>query len=516
MVSENVYINNWSKLPQLFKENIAAGGFEKFNSYRPLQMLTYMLDYSFWKLDVRGYHLTNIILHVLVSLCVFWLVSMLYQKVMLAFLAGLFFALHPMHTEAVAYISGRADSLGALFVLLSLVFYVKYIQLNKISAYFFSLLFFVFALFSRENSLILPFLLLLYYYTFGKKIKIPAFLGVVGVTLTYVLFRIICLKSLMSDIIYSGTLLQRIPGVFIAVFNYIKLLFLPFGLHMEYGQRVFKFTHPDALPGLCIAVVIASYLFLFRRKRGLVFFSLLWFVVTLAPSLNLYPLNAFMAEHWLYLPSIGFFLILSGGIISLYDDAKTKNYAIAFACILILFYSYLTVKQNTYWKDPAALYKRTLRFSPDSVRTYHLLADIYTRTGREEEALELLRKALQLNPTHHYGYNNIGNIYAALKKYPEAIDSYGRAIKIAPNYAGSYNNLGNVHSDTGEWDKAIWAYKKAIELNPNLVAAYNNLANIYNKTGNKEMAAALYRKAIELNPNIPEIHKNLQALHEKN
>ena len=114
------------------------------------------------------------------------------------------------------------------FITYFLIFYVKYLGLNRLNLYFLSLLSFAFALLSRENSLVLPFLLLLYHYAFGKRIKIAAFFGMVGVTSAYILFRVICLKSLMSDFVYSGTLLQRIPGVFIAVFNYLRLLFFPF------------------------------------------------------------------------------------------------------------------------------------------------------------------------------------------------------------------------------------------------------------------------------------------------
>ena len=515
LVEGNVFINNWSKLPDLFTSNIAAGGGEKFNSYRPLQMITYMLDYSFWGLDPVGYHITNTLLHILTALCIFWLIVILYKNTLLAFFTSLLFLVHPIQTEAIVYISGRADPLGALFILLSIIFYIKYLQFRSIGKYLIVLLCSVLALLSRETSLIIPLLIGLYHFTFKKKIRAREFLPIVGITFAYILFRLIVLSSLISPIIYSGTFVQRIPGFFVALADYLRLLLFPFGLHMEYGQKFFSIFDLQAMIGIALFTGASIYIFRRRRSGGIIFFSLGWFFITLFPSSNIFPLNAYMAEHWLYLPSIGFFLILAKAFTHFYAKKRSRSAAMFLAAILVLFYSYLTIKQNKHWKDPKEFYKRTLTYAPHSARTHLSLAEVYQNSGKTAQAIAELKKAIELRPDHAYGYNNIGNLYESIGNIDMAVSAYEKAIEIDPGYAGAYNNLGRVYYNTGNRNKAIAFYQKAIEINPNLMQTYNNLGAVYYANGNKEEAAKFFEQAINLNPNVPSVHKNLARVYQE-
>ena len=125
LVKDNVRIKSWFNLPRLFTEQIAAGGGRKWHAYRPLQMITYMTDYSLWRLNPRGYHFTNILLHLAAALSIFWLVNLLFGDRLTSLFTTLLFVAHPVHTGAVSYISGRADSLAAAAMVLCLVFYLK-------------------------------------------------------------------------------------------------------------------------------------------------------------------------------------------------------------------------------------------------------------------------------------------------------------------------------------------------------------------------------------------------------
>jgi len=123
LIEKNITITNWSNLPRIFTEDIVSGAGRRSQSYRPFQMLTYMIDFSLWKSDVRGYHLTNVLLHILVALGIYGLIITIFKDNLLSLLTGIFFVVHPIHTEAVTYVSGRADSLaffvyGALLYLL--------------------------------------------------------------------------------------------------------------------------------------------------------------------------------------------------------------------------------------------------------------------------------------------------------------------------------------------------------------------------------------------------------------
>ena len=329
LVKDNVYIRNWSHINKIFTRSTAAGaGGKESISYRPLQVFTFLIDHSLWGLDVKGYHLTNIILHILVALSIFWLVNILYGDRLLCLLTSILFLVHPIHTEAIAYISGRADPLGLLFMLLCFILYIKNYSLENTGLYILILLSYALALLSRESSLILPGLLLLYHYIFRKKIKVKGVLSIASISLIYIVLRLTVLSFKLPHLYASTTILDRIPGLFVALADYTRLLFLPFNLHMEYGNRLFHLADPKAITGLLVFFLLLIYAFKRRHTDKLVSFSIFWFFVALLPSANLYPINAYMAEHWLYAPSIGFFLLLANGLSYMQRAKHLKIFAL--------------------------------------------------------------------------------------------------------------------------------------------------------------------------------------------
>ena len=260
LVKDNAYIRNWSHVGEIFSENIASGSGKTYNSYRPLQMITYIIDYSLWGLDARGYHLTNTLLHILAAFSIYWLILLLFKDQFVSCLTALFFVIHPIHTEAVTYISGRADPLSLLFMLLCFIFYIKRISILAILCY-------AAALLSRENSLILPLLLLLYHYSFREKIKMREYLPVAGLTILYMILRVTALSHLLPHASAGTTLIERLPGSFAAVTNYLRLLVMPFGLHMEYGNPRFSFAHPNVIFGIMLLSVLLIYAFKRRNWK---------------------------------------------------------------------------------------------------------------------------------------------------------------------------------------------------------------------------------------------------------
>lgn len=479
LIEDNSYIRDWSNIAKIFTKDIAAGSGIEFTSYRPLQTLTYIIDYSLWRLDVRGYHFTNILLHILAALSIYWLINILYNDRFLSLFTSLLFVTHPIHVGAVAYISGRADPLAAVFILLCIIFYIKSLHAKNITLYILMLLCYIFALLARENSLILPALLLLYHYAFKVEVKTKRFLPILGITLVYILLRLTVLKTPLPHVLRPTTLLQRIPGVFVAITSYIRLLFLPFGLHMEYGNKLFDFSHPLVIPGIIIVVFLSTYAFRKRKVNKVAFFSILWFFIALLPVSNLYPIDAYMAEHWLYLPSIGFFLILAKALCYLYRTKKFRIFAGVFIICLLIFYSYLTIRQNNYWNKPMIFYERALRYAQDSWRMHNNLGNVYKESGHPEAAIAEYNKALEIKPDYAQAYYNLGNLYNDIKKYEEAIASYKKATEIKQNFGRAYNNLAVSYNAVGRYKEAIDSCKEAIEINPGDAYAHINLAIAY-------------------------------------
>ncbi len=526
LIERNTYIRDASYIPKIFSEDLGAGAGKEYNFYRPVQLITYMADYSLWKLDVRGYHLTNILLHICVALSLYYLINAIFKDNLLALLTGSFFVVHPIHTEVVTYLSGRADSLALLFMLLCALCYIKSSSSNGIGVYILISLSCALALLSRENSLILPVLLLVYHYSFKKKIEIKKFLIIPSLAVIYILLRLTVLKALLTADAadHMTSLLPRLPGVFVALSSYIKLLFLPFPLHMEYGTKMFAPGDPRVILG--IVILIALLFFSFKRKENATYISFcaLWFLVAFLPVSNLFPINAYMAEHWMYLPSIGFFLIvaktISVGATGRPPAGKAgppllKTLTIIFAICLLAFYSYLTIRQNNFWKEPISFYERTLRYAPDSSGVNFNLGIAYTQINQEEKAIASYKRAIESKTDYAEAHNNLGIVYATSKRYDEAAASFKKAIEIKKDFADAYNNLGNIYRDAGKNEEAIALYQKAIAAKPNHEEAYNNLGVLYADIDKTEEAIALYKKAIGLNAHYAAPHNNLGHLYLK-
>ena len=488
LIKENIYIKNPADMPKLLTKNIGMGAGLKSASYRPLQMLTYAANYRLHGLDARGYHFTNILFHILAALALYFFLGAIFNNRNLSLIAALLFVSHPIHTEAVSYISGRADPMALFFMLL---------------AFTGPIFFYVLALLSRESALILPVLILLYHYAFGKKIERRSFLPVIIISAMYIALRVFVIRTNLPGDTCDTTVFQRMPGFFVAITEYFRLLLWPFGLHMEYGDRIFSMAEPKALLGICITVFLLGYAFFKRRKNKILFFSVLWFFITILPSSNLYPINAYMAEHWLYLPSIGFFLIVANGM------TKWRGGLNLLSILLLVFYSSLTIMQNNYWKEPIAFYNKTLEYAPDSFRVHNDLGIEYYELGEKEKAARSYERAIELDPKPARAHNNLGVVYKNLGRLDEALAAFEKAVALDPGLAEAYNNLGVAYDEKGKKDKAVAAYKKAIELDPNPAEAYSNLGNIYASRKQYQEAIVYYEKALIANPHYGNTYNNL-------
>ncbi len=502
LVENNASIRTWSDIPQVFTQDIGDGaGGRKYSFYRPVQMLSYKLDHSFWKLNPLGYHLTNIILHILVALCLYGMVRTLFGDAFLAGLVGILYVVHPVHTEAVTYIAGRADSLSLLFMLTCFHFYIRSLSSRKLGDHILVVLCYALALLSKEHSLILPALLALYHFSFKKKVDSKVFLSVVGLAVFYIVLRMTALKSLTPGEVYNTTLADRLPGFFVAFFSYIKLLLFPFDLHMEYGRTLFTWSDPKAALGLALFIGIMVFLFTRKRKNALVFFAIGWYLLALFPVSNLYAINAYMAEHWLYLPSVGFFLLVAKGISVLHDQKDMKPVALLLMAGLTIFYGTLTFRQNEYWREPLGFFKRTLIYAPESPAIHYNLGNIYVDKKQLNEAVSAYKQAIKLKPRYDEAYNNLGNVYSDIGRVNEAIGFYQEAIEITPDFIDAHYNLGNAYDQLGQREEAVRVYKQAIKIDPGYVQAHNNLGVAYAALNQIDEAIASYKKAIELDPN---------------
>ncbi len=511
LVAKNAYIRDFSHLGNIFTENILGGVKRMSAFYRPLQILTYAIDFSVWQLNPFGYHLTNVLLHIAAALAVYLFLLALAAPQRVALWAGLFFVVHPVHTEAVSYVSGRADPLVAVFIFLCLTLYIRYGSRPRPGLCAAMAVFAAAALLSKEIALLLPLMVLLYHYTSKTGIRPAGLWSLLAVAAGYLILRQAFSSHLAGEMDVTVPLLQRMPGVFVAYTQYLRLLLWPAGLHMEYGQPQLSLADPRALLGVALLAGSVVLFFKARRKDPLLSFAAGWFLLTLAPVANIFPVNAYMAEHWLYLPSVGVFL----GAALLLDRWAHKS-AGARRCVTVLvgtavaFFAFLTVRQNHVWTQPALLYESILPHAPESPRLLNNLANIYAGDPeRREEALALYRRAIASDPKMAFSYFNLANLYKRQGREGVAIDNYRKAMELNPLYVEAYSNLGVLYFKQGRFEDAAAVLEEGARLNLVFADIHHNLGNTYQKLGRHDEAMAAFTRAVGLNPNFAPSHVNL-------
>jgi hypothetical protein len=480
LIAENAYVKNFSGIKMALSRDIGSGSGSRFGYYRPLQLISYMFEYAFFGSDPRIYHITNILLHLLVALGVFWLATVIYGNRLFAFLSAMLFVAHPLQTETVAYISDRADLLCALFFVIGFIFYLKYIKSKSSPFYLVATAGYTLALFSKENALGFIPILLIYHYVFREKLNIMRLLPIAAITATYLVLRSLILNPVSPDTAVLSSIFTRLPGFFVAVTNYLRLLFLPYGLHFDYGNKIFYFLDFRAISGAILYFLFIIYAIMNKGKDAVVSFGILWFIIMLMPNSGIYPVTAFyMAEHYLYLPFIGFSFVLSKYLVRVYNPKASK---ITFAFIvsaLIILYGYLTVRQNNYWIKPMDFYRRTLYFTPDSAEIYYNLASEYDRINNKGVAIALYKKSIDLDPGFDKAYNSLGVIYSKLNRKDEALILFKKALDLNPQSANICNNLGILYYELGKKDESFVFFKKAFQINPDYPVVLYNLAVAY-------------------------------------
>jgi len=482
LIVGNEYIKSFKNIFKIFTVDIYHW-ITNSNFYRPLFYLYLMFVYHLWQLEPFGYHLTNLILHLLNAFLVFYLVNNLTSKINIAFLTTIFYLVHPVHTEAVTYISGRADLLAGFFVLGSVLFFVKSHQAQgrlKNVLYFATGIFFISGLLSKEIALVLPLILISYDYCFGylfknKKIHLIFLsLALIYITSRHTFFPFSS-AGMLSDSLFVR--LINLPKVIVF---YLSLLIFPLSLRIE---RYFPLSRSfDLSIILCALLLIAILGWVFKnRHQRILLFSCLWFFINLLPLANIIlPLNAEVAEHWVYLASIGFFIILVWYIDKILSKdffvaGKKLSYQFKMVILVAILVSLglLTIARNFEWSDPVVLFEATLKSSqgninPRDIRVHFNLGNAYLKKGFVDKAITEFNEALKGLPfprckRAHYQLA-IAYLYKSL--YKEAEEQLLKAIEADPDYVSAYYLLGYLYKKTGKIDKAKEAWDKMREIKP--------------------------------------------------
>ena len=547
-------------------------------SNRPIIFYTLHLNHSLGGFNVFGFHVVNLTVHIITCLLIFLFAKEILSinrflktsdqskiKLNIPLISALLFAVHPINTQAITYITGRTTSIAVCFYMASFLFFIKGVRQNlpwKILFYALSIVFLIMGYGSKMIILTVPVMFIIYYLFFTplksiffkrffESIFIRIIIQTIVITSPFILIFISSHLNILSFFRMDFGFLQKLFDPIqiklmhidsmakdnlsmtiylltefkVIVFYYIKMIFFPFNQNIDPD---FPVAHGITDSGVALSLgVILLCLFAgiyFYKNNRIIAFGIFWFFITLLPTSSILPLRDMITEHRLYLPLAGFILTIPlclNQFIIRYKKSSFKQlaYFILPVFLLIIVFSVLTVKRNFVWKNEKSLWSDAAEKSPRLPRPLNNLAEAYDKEGlaydnkkNYKKAIEFLKKAIAISPTGYKYYNNLGKIYGRLGEFELATKNLKLALKYNPDYPFAHYNFGKVYELRGMLDNAIEEYSTAFKQTKDVYGkkyffeACFNLANVYDKKGEYKKALDTYLNCRKLKPSFPKIY----------
>ncbi|MEY2481410.1 MAG: protein O-mannosyl-transferase [Verrucomicrobiota bacterium] len=491
------------------------------SQYFPLVYTTFRFERSLWGLDPTGYHLVNIAFHVANALLVWRLLEKL--KIPGAWLAAAIFAFHPVQVESVAWITERKNVLMGFFFLLTLLAWIRYVDLETKKRrifYALALLFYGLALFSKTTACTLPAVLLLILWWRKEPInsrrlrQIAPFFSL-AVVMGFVAIWWERFHQGTRGPLFSLGVIERVLVASHAIWFYLGKLFWPANLTFSYPRWDIHVADPFAYAWL-LALGVACIAIYFARPnfgRGPEV-AAIFFVATLGPMLGFIMLYTFrytfVADHYQYLACIGPLALGSAGLTHFANRQKYSRSFLAGAAALILIpLAILTWLQGKSYSDIETLWRTTIARNPHSWMAYTNLGVARLEKGDIAGAIDNSDKALDLYPDYAEAHYNLGNALLKKGEIDQALAHCERAVALMPNEPDSHIALGNALLAKNDVDQAIAHYSRALALDPERSTAQYALGNALVQKGDATTARFHFEKAAEIEPQLAEAHIQL-------
>ena len=532
------------------------------SSNRPVSTLTFALNYYFDRYNPEGYHLVNIIIHIINAILLFFFLKLTFgicsqqnssnlkfgssAGLWIPFFAALIWLVHPIQTQSVTYIVQRMNSMGAMFYILALLCYAKgrdaHLNASPRAApqepegqtrktpsrhYFWYLACGVsglLALGSKESTATLPFFLCLYEWYFFQDLSKEWFKKrlkyLLGISAFFILLFLIYtdfspwekIQSLHDFAQHEFTITERLLTQFRVVIYYISLIFLPLPsrLNLDYDFVLSQsLINPIStlLSLVAIAGIIALAVYLAKKER-LISFCVLWFFGTHLIESSILPL-AIIFIHRNYLPSMMVCLI---PVVLTYRYIKLDWLKVGLLSLLVVGLSVWTYQRNQVWQNKITLWSDVVKKSPGKARPHFNLGAAFSEQKRDEEAIPQYQRALEINPNLAQPHINLGEALERHNKIEEAAEHYRAALQIKPDLPEAHNNIGSILAKQGRTEEAIQSYQNALKIRPHYALAHFNLAHALVENGKVEQGIRHYYQAIQFKPEYAEAHNNLGGI----
>lgn len=514
---------DWENIKEIFTPR-------KASTYQPIRMLSYAIDYHFWNLNPVGYRLTNIFFYILTCIMVFFTLRHLsaglrekaspdsHQRV--ALLGSLLFTAHPVHVEAVTWLAARKEVLQGFFFFLTFFLYLKGSEQGSRKTFYLCLviLFIVFAILSKPSAVVFPGVVFVYEMAKRKEglinllkrhwVFLSAALLVSGI-FTFIMMKVMFeaggIKHFRGADIGSNIL------VCLYVFlQSIKLLVFTINYSAAYS---FVVSMPVFSMKNIILILLTVSLFAFSvlslRKTKVIFFSLFFFLITLLPYLNIIPISTLKADRYVFIASFSYVFLMGIVFARLYDyqhkkfsQGFFKLLSVVIFLFLLVSYSFMTIRQNTIWKNSYTLWADAVEKHPESSTANALMGVVYMDLCMDQDSVKYLEKAVQLIPYDYQTHNNLGIVYGRLDEPEKAMKAFSTAMWLKPDDDTVKINLSVFYQRQKEYKKAEEVLKYLLSKNPKNANLYYRLGLVYKDAGQYGAAVSEMLKSMELAPHI--------------
>jgi len=517
-IPENPTIRHLGEISRVLSPPATAGVAD-----RPVVNLSFAINYALGGTAVWGYHVLNLVIHILAALTLFGVVRRtLLRPVLkarfeksalwLALGIALIWTLHPLQTEAVTYISQRCESLMGLFYLLTLYCFIRGIESNKPARWFtLSVASCALGMATKEVMATVPIMVLLYDRTFAagsfRQAWTQRWRLYLALAATWLLLLGLMSGLSQRDIGYSTGVSWSSYALAECwvILQYLRLTIWPHPLIFDYGTEMLTRPVFQALLYVPILLALLAGVLWALNRRPVLGFLGAWFLLILAPTSSVVPIiNSPMAEHRVYLSLAA---IISLVVIGIYQCLGRQWLTVVFVIAAGL--GFLTVSRNDDYRSNLSLWTDTATRLPSNRRAYCNIGYSLFRMGRAKESIRYYQQALAIDPDYVAAHNNLGISLLQLGDAQDALKHFERSVQLKPNSAPSHYNLGNALARAGKLDDAVRENQEAIRLNGGYRDAYYNLGSILVSMGKVSEAVTEYQNALRIDPDYAEAHLNL-------
>ncbi|MDH7445154.1 tetratricopeptide repeat protein [Aquimarina sp. 2201CG14-23] len=534
-----------SAIPKIVTHGFLYGFNQKNDqSYRPFVLINFAIEKSVFGNNPKVLHGLNAFYYGILACLLFWFLHVLFKrkKPWLVFWISLLFVLHPIHTEVVANIKGRDEIFHAIFLILSFIFALKYIDSPKIKNVFISLITYFIALLCKEMAVtyiaLLPLTIWMFRSVKIKKLSIFT-IYFIGVLCFYFILRNAILDtvtfeesmSVMNNGLAAATNYPDQLATNFSIFgNYIKLLFFPHPLTWDYSFPHFpiqSFTNPIVILIVVVLIILTVLSIRGLRSKNKLAYCFLFFIISFSIVSNFFILiGATLGERFLFFPSIAFcifLVLLLEKIIRLLKLKKDTAVLTTLVLSVAVLYAFKTIDRNKDWVNNEQLFISGAVATPNNSRAVLALGSIYReraeRSNTQQEqinnylkAIEQYNKSIVLYPKNTEAHYNLGVIYMNTNQNDKAKEAFKAAVSIDSNYISALNNLGFIAIRESNYSEAERMFLRCLEINESFQDAHANLGVVYHNIGSRQKAEEYYKSALALDPNDVTTKTNLKLL----